>query len=92
MLWKLRGTIVAEDLGKFVIGTVKITRESIADIVLLTREPLGILLDACVKEEHSMMACCLDVGGCLDWVGINSGELLEIRLAEPTCGSGAIRH
>jgi len=46
MLWKLRGTSVMEDLGEVVIGTVKVTRECIGDVVLPTREPLGILLDA----------------------------------------------
>ena len=71
---------------------VKITQESVGDLVLPTQEPLGILLDACVEEECSMMACRLDADGCLDWVNVNSGEFLEICLAEPTCGSGAVRH
>jgi len=92
MLWKLRGTSVTEDLGEVVIGTVKVTRECIGDVVLPTREPLGILLDAGVEEERSMVACYLDANGCLDWVGVDSGELSEIRLAKPTCGSGALRH
>ena len=58
-------------------------QESIGDIVLLTREPLGILLDACVKEERGVMACRLNANGFLDWVSINTSELSEVGLAEP---------
>ena len=38
------------------------------------------------------MECHVDANGCLDWVGINSGELSEVGLAEPTSGRGAVRH
>ena len=67
---------------------VKITLESIGNVVLPTREPLGILLDACIKEKCGVMECHVNANGCLDWVGINSGELSEVGLAEPTSGRG----
>jgi len=63
MLWKLRGTSVTEDLGKVVIGMVKVTQECVGDVVLPTREPPGILLDACVKKECGVVACHLNADG-----------------------------
>jgi hypothetical protein len=71
---------------------VKITQESVSVIVLPTREPLGILLDACVEEERGVMVCWLDTNRCLDWAGIDSNELSEVGFAELTHGRGAVHH
>ena len=45
---------------------IKITREGIGNIVLLSWEPLGVLLDARFEEEGGMMLCCLNANLRLD--------------------------
>ncbi len=81
-----------EDLGEFGIRAIKVTRESIRNIVLVPGEPLGVFLDACFEEEGGMVACHFDLDSCLDWVGIITGEFVEVGLVEPSRRRGAVSH
>ncbi len=81
-----------EDFGEFSIRAIKVTRESICDIVLVPGEPLGVFFDACFEEKGGVVACRLDSGSCLDWVGIITSEFSEVGLAEPFCRRGAVSH
>ncbi len=56
MLRKLRGASVTEDLGEFSIRAIKVTRESIRNIVLAPGEPLEVFLDACFEEKVRTLA------------------------------------
>jgi hypothetical protein len=64
---------------------IKITREGIGNIVLLSWEPLGVLLDARFEEEGGVMLCCLDAHLRLDEICVVADELPEVGLAEPSC-------
>ncbi len=92
MLRKLREASVTEDLGEFGIRAIKITRESIHNIVLSPREPLGVFLDACFEEKGGMVACRFNSDSCLGWVGIIAREFTEVCLAEPSRQRGAVSH
>ena len=92
MLRKMREASVMEDLGEFGIRAIKITRESICDIVLAPGEPLGVFFDACFEEKGGMVACRFNSDSCLDWVGIITREFTEVCLAEPSCQRGAVSH
>ena len=83
MLWKLRGASFEEDLGQFVVRTIKVTQESVGNIVLLSWEPLGVFLYAQFEEESGVMSCHLNVGLCLDRVRTLPNDLLEVGLVEP---------
>ena len=63
---------------------IKITREGIGNIVLLSWEPLGVLLDARFEEEGGMMLRCLDANLCLDEIRVVAYDLLEVGLVEPS--------
>jgi hypothetical protein len=81
-----------EDLGECSIRAIKVTRESIRDVVLLPGEPLGIFLDARLEEKDGMVAGRLDPDSCLDRIGIVASEFLEVGLAELSCQRGAVCH
>ena len=51
MQWKLRGASFTEDVGKFVIRAIKVTQESIGNVVLPSWEPLGVFLYARFEEK-----------------------------------------
>ncbi len=79
-------------MGECSVRAIKVTRESIRDVVLSPREPLGIFLDARLKEKDGMVVGRLDFDSCLDRIGIVAGEFLEVSLAEPSCQCGAVGH
>jgi hypothetical protein len=60
-------------------------KEGIGNIVLLSWEPLGVLLDARLEEEGGMMLRCLDANLSLDEIRVVAYDLLEVGLAEPSC-------
>ena len=64
---------------------IEITREGIGDIVLFSREPLGVLFDARFEEEGGVMLCYLDANLRLDEIRVVADELPEVCLAEPSC-------
>jgi hypothetical protein len=72
-----------EYLGKFIVRTIKVTQESVDNIVLLSCKPLGVFLYAPFKEEGGVMSCRLDVGLHLDKVRALPNYLPEVGLAEP---------
>ncbi len=92
MLKKLQGASVTEDLGECNIRAIKVSQESIQDIVLPPWEPLGVFLDACFEEEDGVVACHLDSNLCLDRIRIIPDDLSEVGLAEPSCRCGAVSH
>jgi hypothetical protein len=47
-------------LGECSVRAIKVTRESIRDVVLLPGKPLGIFLDAHLEEKDGMVAGRLD--------------------------------
>ena len=59
-------------------------KEGIGNIVLLSWEPLGVLLDARFKEEGGMMLLCLDANLSLDEIRVVADDLPEVGLAEPS--------
>jgi hypothetical protein len=67
-------------------------QESVGNIVVLSQEPLGVFLDALLKEEGAVMLCSLDVDLLLDWVRILTNNLPKVGLMEPAHGRGAVRH
>jgi hypothetical protein len=81
-----------EDLGECNVRAIKVSQESIRDIVLPPWEPLGVFLDACFEGEDGMVACHLDSNLCLDGIGIVPNDLSEFGLAEPFCRCGAVGH
>ncbi len=81
-----------ENLGECSIRAIKVTRESICDVVLSPGEPLGIFLDARLEEKDGMVAGHLDSDSCLDRIGIVASEFSEVSLAEPSCQRGAVGH
>ncbi len=81
-----------EDLGECSVRAIKVTQESIRDIVLLPREPLGIFLDARLEEKDGMVGGHLDSDSCLDRIRIVASEFSEVGLAEPSCQRSAVCH
>ncbi len=65
------------------VRAIKVTQESICDVVLRPREPLGVFLDACFEEEDGMTTCHLDLDPCLDGIKIFPDDLPEVGLVEP---------
>jgi hypothetical protein len=63
---------------------IKITREGVGNIVLLSWEPLGVLLDARFEEEGGMMSHCLDANLSLDEIRVVACGLPEVGLVEPS--------
>ncbi len=59
-------------------------REGIGNIVLLSWEPMEVLLDARFKEEGGVMLCCLNANLRLDEIHVVADELPEVELAEPS--------
>ncbi len=91
-LRKLQGASVTEDLGECNVRAIKITQESIRNVVLPPWEPLGVFLDACFEEEDGVMACHLDLDPRLDGIGITPNDLSEVGLAEPSCQRRTVGH
>ncbi len=81
-----------EDLGECSIRAIKVMQESIRDVVLSPREPLGIFLDARPEEKDGMVVGQLDSDSCLDRIGIVARVFSEVGLAEPSCQRGAVCH
>jgi hypothetical protein len=71
---------------------VKITQESIGDVVLPTQEPLGVFLDAHIEEEGGMMTRRIDADCRLHPICVLPDDFPEVGLAEPSCGRGAVHH
>ncbi len=67
-------------------------QESVGSIVLLSREPLGLLLYACNKEEGGVMLRHLDSDLRLYRIRVLPNDLPEICFLKPARGRGAVHH
>ncbi len=58
-------------------------QESVGNVVLSSREPLGVFLYARFEEKGGMMSRRLDADLCLDRVCVFPDDLPEVGFAEP---------
>ena len=75
MVWHLIWERGAKNWGEFVISPLPLLRESVRDVVLLSRKPLTVALYARAHEYFCKFPCRVDPCSCLGGIDVRFTEI-----------------